>query len=864
MSVIVSFGFLTHSPQLYAQVSFHTTLIGHLEYEERASDIWGYVDDNTGVEYAIIGLFNGISIIDVSTDPANPVEVSFIPGPSTIWRDIKTYSNYAFVINQTDQGLQIIDLSDPENAFEVTSYTDAFESAHNLYIDAGFAYVVGTNTSNGGITILDLADPEAPSLVGTWSSTYIHDVFVRNNTAYAAAIGEGGSVYILDVTDKSSISQIAHISYPDGFSHNTWTSDDGQYLYTTDELSNGPLRVWDISDLNNISQVGEYRALSNTFIHNILIKNSFGFISYYVNGLRIVDLSDPSLPVEVGFYDTFLGPDNAGFDGYWGIYPFAPSGNLYMSDFNSGFYLVAFDSVEAGELNGTVTDVITGLPIPEAEIHFLEANKFVTTNEGGEYIFNSAEGEHRLIATANGYLQSDTLLATLSPGGTTFDLSLELNLTQIAISLDTVSVSLNLGETVTTTFEITNAGSGPLDFTIRDINGPLGSSPSGMKSNGNAPGTVIEAFSNFSWSSLELSYEQQDDPIITGAAFNFIEILSDPVGDMLFGTEPDVISVQTDKTSTHVLFRIFFAEDVDTDSAAIILSLDTDQNFETNNSQRTNPFGVFDIGAEYDVLAVLPGIQSPGDPEFPPLTLFIFNNTNGNVIVVTDAVSADSNMIEFAVPLSSIGDDDGNMDVAGYSTYVTFEFVQSNLDLFPNMGHGIIGIDPRGDPGWLSVSPTSGQPFDGESSTIEVSFVSDSLADDTVYTALLLIESVDPNNPQVEINVILVVGEPSVGAADNQNTIPVSYALMQNYPNPFNPQTTIQYAIPLETNISLVIYNLKGQEVMRWEEESVPAGYYEKIWDGATQSGISIASGVYLYRLQAGDFVQTKKMVLLK
>ena len=93
---------------------------------------------------------------------------------------------------------------------------------------------------------------------------------------------------------------------------------------------------------------------------------------------------------------------------------------------------------------------------------------------------------------------------------------------------------------------------------------------------------------------------------------------------------------------------------------------------------------------------------------------------------------------------------------------------------------------------------------------------------------------------------------------------PEEYALYNNYPNPFNPQTTINYAIPIQTDISIVIYNLMGQEVLRWDEESAPAGYYEKIWYGVTQSGSSIASGVYFYRLQAGDFVQTRKMLLLK
>lgn len=202
---IISFGVITNSSELRAQASFNTTLLGHLQFVEHASDIWGYVDDSTGIEYAIMGLFTGTSIIDVSTDPANPTEVAFVPGPSSIWRDIKTHSHYAYVVNETSGGLQIIDLSQPDSAFEVTSIDFLFTRAHNLYIDDGFAYVVGTSSDNGGIWIFDLANPEAPNPVGLWSTAYVHDIYVRNDTAYAAAIREDGSVYILDVADKSSV-----------------------------------------------------------------------------------------------------------------------------------------------------------------------------------------------------------------------------------------------------------------------------------------------------------------------------------------------------------------------------------------------------------------------------------------------------------------------------------------------------------------------------------------------------------------------------------------------------------------------------------------------------------------------------------
>jgi len=102
------------------------------------------------------------------------------------------------------------------------------------------------------------------------------------------------------------------------------------------------------------------------------------------------------------------------------------------------------------------------------------------------------------------------------------------------------------------------------------------------------------------------------------------------------------------------------------------------------------------------------------------------------------------------------------------------------------------------------------------------------------------------------------------GIEDEFADIPAEFNLYQNYPNPFNPSTLLRYALPKSSNVSLVIYNLIGEEVMRWNEDNVRAGYHEKTWNGKTQSGIPVSSGMYIYRIFAGDFVQTRKMVLLK
>ncbi|RME18843.1 MAG: T9SS C-terminal target domain-containing protein, partial [Candidatus Zixiibacteriota bacterium] len=100
---------------------------------------------------------------------------------------------------------------------------------------------------------------------------------------------------------------------------------------------------------------------------------------------------------------------------------------------------------------------------------------------------------------------------------------------------------------------------------------------------------------------------------------------------------------------------------------------------------------------------------------------------------------------------------------------------------------------------------------------------------------------------------------------DNDNSpLPNTFALGQNYPNPFNPTTTIEYSIPRRSRVVIDIFNVLGQSVRRLVDEKAEAGTHSVVWDGRTNGGRPVASGVYLYRITAGEFVRTRKMLLLK
>ena len=104
----------------------------------------------------------------------------------------------------------------------------------------------------------------------------------------------------------------------------------------------------------------------------------------------------------------------------------------------------------------------------------------------------------------------------------------------------------------------------------------------------------------------------------------------------------------------------------------------------------------------------------------------------------------------------------------------------------------------------------------------------------------------------------------SVQTGDEAWHVPETSILYQNYPNPFNPVTTVKFEIPTKGHVSLVIYDVAGHLVRTVVNEERDAGRHKTAWDGKNSTGAAVASGIYFYRLVAGDFVQTKKMVLLR
>ncbi|MCK5074902.1 MAG: T9SS type A sorting domain-containing protein, partial [Calditrichia bacterium] len=163
---------------------------------------------------------------------------------------------------------------------------------------------------------------------------------------------------------------------------------------------------------------------------------------------------------------------------------------------------------------------------------------------------------------------------------------------------------------------------------------------------------------------------------------------------------------------------------------------------------------------------------------------------------------------------------------------------------------------------WLAYDSFAGDILPGDSVNVKLTFNSSGLTEG-IYNSLLSIEN-NGVNPVVQKTVTMTVQQ-LTSVNDGINNLPAKYELQQNYPNPFNPATTIKYNLLEAHNVTLKIYNILGEEVRTLvSNKHQPAKSYRVEWNGKDNTGRMVASGMYIYHIEAGSFIQSKKMILLK
>jgi choice-of-anchor B domain-containing protein len=432
---LVLFFLLTKLIPTYSQADFNLEFLANVNYQEDGNDCWGFVDAQ-GIEYAVIGTRTATRIYSLE-DPANPIPRYLVSGASSVWRDIKYYNNHLYVTtDQGRDGLLIIDVSEAPETFSHVFWKPYIEVApgqgdtllrtHNIYIDEnGIAYLSGHNIGRRGVMFLDLnEDPKQPEFVGAANLFYSHDAYTRGDTLISSELNNGLAIY--NVRDKANPVEIARITTSNNFTHNAWLSDDGKFVFTTDEVSRGYVDAYDISDINNIRFMDKYRPLETydwpVIPHNTHYFQGYNVVSWYTDGLIIFDSHRPDNLVKVAAYDTYKGeeqlnPNSNWFHGCWGAFPYLPSGLMIASDINSGLWIFRPTYERACYLEGKVTSLsIDGeeRSVRNAQVELVVPfdEAFGNTDVNGEYKTGFAKsGEYEVIVTHPDF---DTYRTTVS------------------------------------------------------------------------------------------------------------------------------------------------------------------------------------------------------------------------------------------------------------------------------------------------------------------------------------------------------------------------------------------------------------------------------------------------------------------
>lgn len=401
------FLFILQMNLIQAQTALNVELFSQFNRgDSRYSGSWVYIDD-AGNEYALLGTRTGTAAYAI--DNVVTEESGFVSGPESNWREITVVGHHAYVTTEGSSdttGLQIIDLQYlPDSLHLATTYDATFTRGHilqrDVYSDAPYIYVNGTQETDG-VHILDISDPENPVEVGLYApGYYIHDCFVKGDLLFAAAFFES-KMDILDISDRTNPVLLTQLDHFDGNTHSSWMTEDDRFLMVASELDGKPSRMYNIEDINNISEVARYTANSLSLVHNPYIRDQYAFISHNTEGLRIVDLYDPEVPVEVAYFDTWDG-DSGGFHGLWSACPFLPSGKVIGGNREDGLYVWTFNNAKAGRIYGSVLDSLTQTPFTNLTLSVLETGESLQTDFNGQFKWGALPGTYTFLIEAEGY-----------------------------------------------------------------------------------------------------------------------------------------------------------------------------------------------------------------------------------------------------------------------------------------------------------------------------------------------------------------------------------------------------------------------------------------------------------------------------
>jgi choice-of-anchor B domain-containing protein len=370
-------------------------------------------------DLGIIGAFSANSSVWIYdfADRAKPVQLAAIFVARSV-KDVQVHGRYLFV--SFSNGMQWYDILDPRQPKLVLDFRPPeLINAHTFFVSGNLLYVADYNS--GGVRIYNITDKKNPKLVtnildGAWG---IHDMTVIKGRLYGAWINGLAGLSLVDVSNPAQPRELAKVRYAQAGTHNAWPTDDGKYILTTDEVgaTRHTLKIWDARTPGRLTQVAEFGVGVSpaSTIHNVYVRGRYAYMSYYCEGVRVVDIADPTKPQEVAFYDINGTTPCSGYNSNWGVDPFANV--IFASDLQRGLYALEFADHPTANISGQVVDARTNAPVPGAMVYFRDEYPSTRTNAAGKFdIPWFRDDTVRVVAEALGYRPDTSVVITTAAG----------------------------------------------------------------------------------------------------------------------------------------------------------------------------------------------------------------------------------------------------------------------------------------------------------------------------------------------------------------------------------------------------------------------------------------------------------------
>lgn len=351
------------------------------------SSISQYADLYGEGNVAVLGTYSarGVYIFDI-TNPDKPVLASWYnPSPAQQMLEAVVKNNIGYFGSGNSGGVHVVDLTNPYSPALITKITSTvgggYNTIHEILVDGNYLYETDSRTPT--VKVINISNPASPVFVRnivTGDPQFIHAVHIANGRLFTS--GWGGKTEIYNISDVANQAPLIGTVLAGNNAHSTWTSTDGNFLYSARETVDGDLRVYNISNPANPLLVKSINAaqlgINAICPHNPVVMGNLLFVAWYQAGLQVFDISNPANPVRVGQFDTFSNafykeaaesaqasdpwdlicgsnsllrslPNT--FDGNWAVFPFLGLNKVLLGDLAGGLVIVDASDVLSAPRN---------------------------------------------------------------------------------------------------------------------------------------------------------------------------------------------------------------------------------------------------------------------------------------------------------------------------------------------------------------------------------------------------------------------------------------------------------------------------------------------------------------------------------